>query len=163
MILFRCAKRSILPDRITLLEVTSTGASFDLLRHRKRARKVTVRIPQRKVAKFKLRIATSFSIFSEKSGTKTFMAAVYSRFYKSVEKDLGMGTGKKEILKDYFSRKLTLKITYQLLWEATIYWRLSQSPLKHKFWLYFSSQRQLTVNKRTYICGLGARFGYERV
>ena len=43
--------------------------------------------------KIKLRIATSFSIFSEKSGTKTFMAAVYSRFYKSVEKDLGMGTG----------------------------------------------------------------------
>ena len=84
LILFRCAKRSILPDRITLLEVTSTGASFDLLRHRKRARKVTVRIPQRKVAKFKLRIATSFSIFSEKSGTKTFMAAVYSRFYKIV-------------------------------------------------------------------------------
>ena len=84
LILFRCAKRSILPDRITLLEGTSTGASFDLLRHRKRARKVTVRIPQRKVAKFKLRIATSFSIFSEKSGTKTFMAAVYSRFYKIV-------------------------------------------------------------------------------
>ena len=84
LILFRCAKRSILPDRITLLEGTSSGASFDLLRHQKRARKVTVRIPQRKVAKFKLRIATSFSIFSEKSGTKTFMAAVYSRFYKIV-------------------------------------------------------------------------------
>ena len=47
-------------------------------------RVLTVRIPQRKVAKFKLRIATSFSIFSEKSGTKTFMAAVYSRFYKIV-------------------------------------------------------------------------------
>ena len=57
MILFRCAKRSILPDRITLLEVTSTGASFDLLRHRKRARKVTVRIPQRKVTKFKLSLS----------------------------------------------------------------------------------------------------------
>ena len=98
------------------LEGTSTGASFDLLRHRKRARKVTVRIPQRKIAKFKLRIATSFSIFSEKSGTKTFMAAVYSRFYKSVEKDLGMRTEKIEILEDYFSKRLTLEAIYQSFW-----------------------------------------------
>ena len=45
------------------LEGTSTGASFDLLRHRKRARKVTVRIPQRKVTKFKLKIAPSFQFF----------------------------------------------------------------------------------------------------
>ena len=45
-----------------------------------------------------------FSIFSEKSGTKIFTAAVYSRFYKSVEKDFGMETGKIEILEDYFSK-----------------------------------------------------------
>ena len=55
------------------LEETSIGDSFDLLKYRKRACKVTVRIPQCKVTKCKLIIAHSFSIFSEKFGTKTFI------------------------------------------------------------------------------------------
>ena len=38
------------------------------------------------------------------------MAAVYSRFYKSVEKDLEKGIGEIGILANYFSKRLTPKI-----------------------------------------------------
>ena len=99
------------------LEGTSTGASFDLLRHRKRARKVTVRIPQRKVTKFKLKIAPSFQFFLRNPAQKLLQClSTPSKFYKCVEKDLGMRTGKIEILEDYFSKRLTLEAIYQSFW-----------------------------------------------
>ena len=60
------------------LAETSTGASFDLLRHRKRARKVTVNTPQHKGTKFTLRINLSFPIFLEQSDSCLwFSAAVW--------------------------------------------------------------------------------------
>ena len=57
----------------------------------------------------------------------------------------------------YFVPKYTFK--YLNMYFHTFY----QLSPKHKFWLFFNFYRQLSVNKITYICGLGARFGYESV
>ena len=60
------------------------------------------------------KIAPSFQFFLRNPAQKLLQClSTPSKFYKCVEKDLGMRTGKIEILEDYFSKRLTLEAIYQ--------------------------------------------------
>ena len=52
-----------------------------------------VKIPQHKVTKWDIFLSTLYLIIFVQSDSKTFTAAVYSKFYKLIKEDLRKGIG----------------------------------------------------------------------